>query len=120
MTSTKPRVLVVEDEPTILDNVLYALNSEGFDATGCSTGQQALDTLEGDAAFDLAVLDVGLPDTTGFEVCKTIRTTSNIPIIFLTARSSEIDRIVGVVAKQGYGLRTLVHEVAASPLMRKR
>lgn len=91
----KPKVLVVEDEPTILENVLYAFSTEGFAPTGFSTGGEALEALD-DNTFDLAILDVGLPDTTGFELCKTIRATSSIPIIFLTARSSEIDRIVGL------------------------
>ncbi len=90
-----PKILVVEDEPSILENVLYALASEGFAATGHATGRGALAALRG-TPHDLAILDVGLPDTTGFELCKEIRTFSTIPIIFLTARGGEVDRVVGL------------------------
>jgi len=92
---TKPRILVVEDEPSILDNVLYALRSEGFSAEGCPTAGDAHNHLEGER-WDLLVLDVGLPDMSGFDLCKKIRETSATPIIFLTARGGEVDRIVGL------------------------
>ena len=91
----KPRILVIEDEPSILDNVLYSLETEGFEARGCGTGEEALSLLAAES-FDLAVLDIGLPDTSGFELCKEIRGSSGLPIIFLTARDSEVDRIVGL------------------------
>lgn len=91
----KPRVLVVEDEPSILDNILYSLETDGFDPTGCSTvGAARLALLGG--AWALIVLDVGLPDSSGFEFCKELRRTSNLPIIFLTARAGEVDRVVGL------------------------
>ncbi|MFT4547048.1 MAG: two-component system catabolic regulation response regulator CreB [Verrucomicrobiales bacterium] len=96
LAAMKPKVLVVEDEPSILDNILYALGSEGLDAIGVSTGESAKEHLEGEGDIQLIVLDVGLPDTTGFELCKEIRLTSQIPIIFLTARDAELDRIVGL------------------------
>jgi two-component system catabolic regulation response regulator CreB len=89
------KILVVEDEPAIADNVGYALTTEGFEVAACSTGRDALARLDaGDIA--LIVLDVGLPDVSGFEVCKQIRRASSTPIIFLTARADEIDRIVGL------------------------
>ena len=91
----RPRILVVEDEPSILDNILYSLETEGFEPKGCATAGEACAALEGDA-FALVVLDVGLPDTTGFEFCKEVRKRSNVPIIFLTARAAEVDRIVGL------------------------
>ena len=98
----KPKVLVVEDEPSILDNILYALESEGLDAIGVSTGESAKEHLEGEGDIELIVLDVGLPDTTGFELCKEIRLTSQIPIIFLTARDAlRLDRIVGSRNRRG-------------------
>jgi len=96
LAAMKPKVLVVEDEPSILDNILYALDNEGLDAIGVSTGASAMEHLAGEGDIQLIVLDVGLPDTTGFELCKEIRATSQIPIIFLTARDSELDRIVGL------------------------
>ncbi|MBN1671090.1 MAG: two-component system response regulator CreB [Kiritimatiellae bacterium] len=89
------RILVVEDEPGIADNITYALRTEGFDVVWCATGRDAKKALdEGDIA--LMILDVGLPDRNGFELCKEIRKTSELPIIFLTARADEVDRIVGL------------------------
>jgi two-component system catabolic regulation response regulator CreB len=96
LAAMKPKVLVVEDEPSILDNILYSLDNEGLDAIGVSTGESAKEHLAGEDDIQLIVLDVGLPDTTGFELCKEIRATSQIPIIFLTARDAELDRIVGL------------------------
>ena len=96
LAAMKPKVLVVEDEPSILDNILYSLDNEGLDAIGVSTGESAKEHLEGEGDIELIVLDIGLPDTTGFELCKEIRQTSQIPIIFLTARDAELDRIVGL------------------------
>lgn len=90
-----PTVLIVEDEAAIADNVLYALKAEGMAAVWVSLGRDALAHLHGEGA-DLVVLDVGLPDINGFELCKQIRQFSEVPIIFLTARGEEIDRIVGL------------------------
>jgi len=91
----RPRILVVEDEPSIADNILYSLESEGFAPEACSTGLEALEKVR-QGEFDLAVLDVGLPDITGFEVCRQLRMIKDIPVIFLTARNSEVDRVVGL------------------------
>ena len=89
------KVLLIEDEPAIADSVTYALETEGYDALWCSTGGEGLQRIaSGD--IDMVVLDVGLPDTNGFELCKEIRKSSQVPIIFLTARRDEIDRIVGL------------------------
>lgn len=90
----KQRILIVEDEPSILDNIAYSLETEGFEPVGCHTGGDALERFR--EGFDLAVLDVGLPDVSGFELCKQIRAESKLPIIFLTARAAELDRIVGL------------------------
>jgi two-component system catabolic regulation response regulator CreB len=89
------KILIIEDEPAIADTLLYALKTEGFEPHWCATGQAGLAALAAQE-FALVVLDIGLPDGSGFEFCKTIRTRSNVPIIFLTARASEIDRIVGL------------------------
>lgn len=91
----KRRILVVEDEPSILDNILYSLETEGFDPAGCATGETALELLRS-GGIDLVILDVGLPDMNGFDLCRTIREFASLPIIFLTARSGDIDRIVGL------------------------
>ncbi|RBP39811.1 two-component system catabolic regulation response regulator CreB [Roseimicrobium gellanilyticum] len=91
----RPRILIVEDEPSIADNIVYSLESEGFAPCACSTGAEAIARLEAED-FALAVLDVGLPDTTGFELCRELRLIKDVPVIFLTARSSELDRVVGL------------------------
>jgi two-component system catabolic regulation response regulator CreB len=90
-----PRILIVEDEPSIVDTIQFPLETDGCTTESCGTGGEALSLLAKER-FDLVVLDVGLPDMTGFEVCRRIRTTSNVPILFLTARSEEIDRVVGL------------------------
>lgn len=88
-------ILVVEDEPAIADTIVYALKTEGFSVTWHTTGGEALEAIRG-CAFDLMVLDVGLPDVSGFDICREVRKVSQLPIIFLTARSGEVDRIVGL------------------------
>jgi two-component system catabolic regulation response regulator CreB len=99
------RILVVEDEPSICENVVYALEADGFTVASATTGSAALEMLQGQRqgqaqdqgqVFDLMILDVGLPDMTGFEVCKAVRKEQGLPILFLTARSSEVDRVVGL------------------------
>lgn len=89
------RILVVEDETGIADNITFALRTEGFAADCCTTGGEARSALA-KGGVDLVILDVGLPDTNGFDLCREIRRTSDIPVIFLTARSEEVDRIVGL------------------------
>jgi two-component system, OmpR family, catabolic regulation response regulator CreB len=90
-----PRILIVEDEPSIADTIQFPLETDGCVTECCGTGGDALARLEKER-FDLVVLDIGLPDMTGFEVCRRIRATSSVPILFLTARSEEIDRVVGL------------------------
>jgi two-component system catabolic regulation response regulator CreB len=89
------KVLIVEDEPAIADTIQYALETEGFVPVVAPTGQEALALIEADA-IDLIILDIGLPDINGFELCKQIRQRSPLPIIFLTARNDEVDRVVGL------------------------
>lgn len=90
-----PRILLVEDEPAIADTLLYVLKSELHEVTHVMTGKDAL-ARQGEMAHDFAILDVGLPDMTGFELCRRLRETSRIPILFLTARDSELDRVLGL------------------------
>lgn len=89
------KILIIEDEPAIADTLLYALKTDGFEPFWCATGEAGLGALK-QQDFALVILDVGLPDGNGFEFCRAIRASSNIPIFFLTARSSEIDRVVGL------------------------
>lgn len=90
-----PHILIVEDEPAIAETLIYACKEAGINTTHCLLGHEAI-TAIGKSAFDFIVLDVGLPDMTGFDVCKKIRESSQTPILFLTARNHEIDRIVGL------------------------
>jgi two-component system catabolic regulation response regulator CreB len=87
-------ILIIEDEPSITDNIVYSLQSESFSVQTTHLGLQGLDMVS-NGHFDLVILDIGLPDISGFEVCKSIRKHSDIPILFLTARGDEIDRVVG-------------------------
>ena len=89
------RVLVVEDEPSIAETIWYALRTEGFEVTAAATGEEALKSMSSQG-FDCVILDVGLPDMNGFEVCRQARLASQVPILFLTARDGEIDRVVGL------------------------
>jgi two-component system catabolic regulation response regulator CreB len=89
------RILVVEDEQGIADAVLYALRAEGLQAEHCLRGEPALERLRRER-FDAAILDVGLPDLDGFSLCRRLRAFSDIPVLFLTARDGEIDRVLGL------------------------
>jgi len=92
---TRTKILIVEDEPAIADAISYALESDGFETKMLHAGAEALPLLQG-GGFALAVLDIGLPDINGIELCKQLRQSCEVPIIFLTARNSEIDRVVGL------------------------
>ena len=89
-------ILIVEDELAIADSIAYALRTDGFTPVHVALGQHALEAMRAAPPPALVVLDVGLPDMNGFEVCRSLRQFSNVPVIFLTARSDEIDRIVGL------------------------
>ena len=93
---SRPRILVVEDEPAIADTIVYALSTDGFEPQWCATGGAALAAARAQPCA-LAVLDVGLPDVNGFELFKQLQAIdAGLPAIFLTARSAEIDRVVGL------------------------
>ena len=89
------RILLLEDEQAIADTLLYALRSEGYEVRHVRLAQEALAAFQADPP-DLAILDVGVPDGNGFDVCRAMRRRSELPIVFLTARNEEIDRIVGL------------------------
>ncbi len=90
-----PRILLVEDEPAIADTLVYALESECHQVSHALTGAAGME-LQRKQAHDLAILDVGLPDMTGFDLCRLLREDSGIPILFLTARDRELDRVLGL------------------------
>jgi two-component system, OmpR family, catabolic regulation response regulator CreB len=91
----KITILIVDDEPSIIETINYVLVSEGFEVLQSTTGRDALKILSENPP-SLIILDVGLPDMTGFDVCKAIRKKSALPIIFLTARTEEVDRVLGL------------------------
>ncbi|MES2956795.1 MAG: two-component system response regulator CreB [Pseudomonadota bacterium] len=94
---SKPVVLIVEDEPGIADTLQYALRTEGFEPRWCATGEEALTQANADPRLALVILDVGLPDISGFELFKRLRAQrEELPVLFLTARGDEIDRVVGL------------------------
>ena len=88
-------LLIVDDDPNIRDVIGFAVEAAGFQADFAADGAAGLAKAQTGAA-DLVVLDVGLPEMDGFDVCKELRKTSDVPILFLTARDDEIDRILGM------------------------
>jgi two-component system catabolic regulation response regulator CreB len=88
-------ILIVEDEISIADTLVFALAAEGFATHWVRVGREAIECVAAGSVL-FVILDVGLPDMSGFEVCKAIRRGSEVPILFLTARSEEIDRVVGL------------------------
>jgi two-component system, OmpR family, catabolic regulation response regulator CreB len=90
-----PLILLIEDEPAIADTLVYALGTEGFRVEHCLLGRAGMERLRA-GGVALAILDVGLPDANGFDLCRELRGFSDVPVIFLTARGDEIDRVVGL------------------------
>jgi DNA-binding response OmpR family regulator len=89
------KILVVEDDPRISEVLEYALKADGYEVQTAQRGREAAEIAR-KSSPGLIVLDVGLPDIDGFEVCRLVRTFSDVPVIFLTSRSDEIDRVVGL------------------------
>ena len=89
------RLLVVDDERDILDTLAFALQREGFDVATAETGLAALERARA-ATFDVVILDVMLPGLSGLDVCRTLRNESDVPILLLTARDAEVDRVLGL------------------------
>ena len=89
------RLLIVDDEPDILETLAYALRREGFDVATADDGNVALERARA-TTFDVVVLDVMLPGLSGLDVCRTLRSESDVPILLLTARDAEVDRVLGL------------------------
>ncbi len=117
------RVLVVEDEESFSDALSYMLRKEGFEVAIAATGPDALTEFDRTGA-DIVLLDLMLPGLSGTEVCRTIRQKSNVPIIMVTARDAEIDKVVGLeigaddYVTKPYSPRELVARVRA--VLRRR
>jgi DNA-binding response OmpR family regulator len=95
MADQSPRILLVDDEQSVQTLLAYPLRKEGYEVVSALDGQEALDRVR-DGSFDLVVLDLMLPKVDGFEVCRQIRATSQMPIIMLTAKGDEIDKVLGL------------------------
>jgi DNA-binding response OmpR family regulator len=109
------RVLVVEDDDAIAEPLTHGLQREGYSVTRVASGQEALEQ----ADVDLVLLDLGLPDLDGYEVCRRIRAQASTPIIVITARGDEVDRVVGLelgaddYVVKPFGYRELVARIRA-------
>ena len=90
-----PNILVVDDEPNIIELAKLYLEGEGYHVEGVTSGQEAL-TKQATSSPDLIILDLMLPDIDGFEVCRQIRARSSVPILMLTARKEDVDKIIGL------------------------
>jgi two-component system response regulator RegX3 len=112
------RVLIVEDDDAIARPLAKGLEREGLDVDRVETGSDALIKSRG-AEFDVILLDLGLPDRDGFDVCRELRARSDVPIIVVTARSEEVDRVVGLelgaddYIVKPFGIRELVARIRA-------
>ena len=95
MADSAPRILLVDDEHSVQKLLTYPLRKEGYEVVSALDGREALDRLR-DGRFDLVVLDVMLPELDGFEVCRQVRARSAVPIIMLTAKAEEIDKVLGL------------------------
>lgn len=89
------KILLVEDEKSIAEGIIYNLKNEGMKVTHVDEGPIALDLFE-EEHFDLVILDIMLPEISGLDICRSIRKTSQVPIIMVTARDDEIDKITGL------------------------
>jgi DNA-binding response OmpR family regulator len=109
------QVLLVEDDPSIASSLSDSLVGAGYDVHHVATGQAAIDAEPG----DVVLLDLGLPDMDGYDVCRAIRSASNVPIIVITARGEELDRVLGLelgaddYVVKPFGFRELVARIRA-------
>src|SRR3712207_1499938 len=95
MAERSPRILLVDDEQSIQTLLSYPLQKDGYDVVCASDGREALSRF-GEGTYDLVVLDVMMPKLDCLEVCRRLRAKSTVPIIMLTARAEEVDKVVGL------------------------
>jgi two-component system response regulator RegX3 len=118
------RILVADDEPSVREAVGYALEQEGFEVTIAEDGDDADSKLQGEVDFDLLILDIMMPGKSGLDVCRDVRGRSPVPIILLTAKDAEVDKVVGLevgaddYVTKPFSVRELVGRVRA--LLRRR
>ena len=112
------KILIVEDESSFSEALTFLLGKEGFETTTAENGRTALELFKSET-FDLILLDLMIPEVSGIEVCRSIRATSSVPIIMLTAKDSEIDKVVGLelgaddYVTKPYSARELVARIKA-------
>jgi two-component system response regulator RegX3 len=90
------RILVADDEPSVRDSVGYALEQEGFEVTSAIDGTDAEQKLAEQRPYDLLILDIMMPGRSGLDICREVRARSAVPIIILTAKDAEVDKVVGL------------------------
>jgi two-component system response regulator RegX3 len=119
VTGEGSRILIVEDEDSLAESVRYNLEREGFVVSTVSDGREALERFASEA-FDLVILDLMLPEVSGLEVCRQIRAGSDVPIIMVTAKDSEADKVIGLelgaddYVTKPFSVRELVSRVRAN------
>jgi two-component system, OmpR family, response regulator RegX3 len=118
MSEPPPRILIVEDEESLADSVRYNLEREGYDVTVAVDGRRAMERFRSDGAA-LVILDLMLPETSGLDVCRMIRQESDVPIIMVTAKDAEADKVTGLelgaddYVTKPFSVRELVSRVRA-------
>ncbi len=96
MSNPAGKILIADDEPSVRDSVGYALDQEGFEVIGAVDGTDAEEKLVGDFDYDLLILDIMMPGKSGLDICREVRSRSAVPIIILTAKDAEVDKVVGL------------------------
>jgi len=119
MSADQPRILVVEDEASLADSVRYNLEREGFSVSVASDGRSGLDRFRQESPA-LVILDLMLPELSGLDVCRAIRAESDVPIIIVTAKDSEADKVTGLelgaddYVTKPFSVRELISRVRAN------
>ena len=118
MTESSTRILVCDDEATITDFVGFALQKEGYTADIVKRGEEAIEAANNND-YDLFILDIMLPGMDGYELCRRLRTSTDAPVLFLSARDTELDKVVGLeiggddYLVKPFGVRELIARVRA-------